>query len=369
MSDRRTRRSSSLVQYLQDPPGDHHVNHLGTVHEDAIRGRHHAKPKRRGDVDFISDLISQKWIIHPESSFKLLLLIALSFALFEYPLKPFVESNPILPLIFPSYRLDPQPEDTVPKYGKGAKDILLLLFGIVFFSFLRESFTQWVCRPFAEWMGIKSEAKLARFKEQAYTVLYFSCSSIAGFYVMSRTQTWWYDTKHFWLDYPQWRMNFELKAYYLAQFSYWLHQAIVMLLMLEKPRSDFYELVGHHVVTLWLIGWSYLINLNQIGVAIFVTMDFSDAVFASAKCCNYLKYSKTANTIFVFFIGTWSYFRIYQNVRILHSVWYEFDLIPEDTVWYFLIWRVAMRTVFRGESAEDEREEGEDDDEEDKKDK
>lgn len=25
---------------------------------------------------------------------------------------------------------------------------------------------------------------------------------------------------------------------------------------LEKPRSDFTELVIHHVVTLWLVGWS-----------------------------------------------------------------------------------------------------------------
>lgn len=25
---------------------------------------------------------------------------------------------------------------------------------------------------------------------------------------------------------------------------------------LEKPRSDFKELVIHHIVTLWLVGWS-----------------------------------------------------------------------------------------------------------------
>ena len=33
-------------------------------------------------------------------------------------------------------------------------------------------------------------------------------------------------------------------------------------------------------MTLWLIGWSYTINLTYIGVAIFVTMDVSDTFLA-----------------------------------------------------------------------------------------
>ncbi|KAH8924097.1 longevity assurance proteins LAG1/LAC1, partial [Atractiella rhizophila] len=331
------------------------------------------------------------------SSLKLLVIIGFLYGLFEYPLAPFVSSNPLQPLVFPSYKLEPIAEDGgVPKYGKGLKDIVFLLFGIIVFSFVRQSFTLWVCKPFARWMGIKSEAKLSRFMEQGYAVFYFGCTTIAGLYVMSRTPTWWYDTKHFWIGYPHWRMNLDLKAYYLIQFSYWLQQALVLVLLLEKPRSDFYELIGHHIVTLWLIGWSYGINLNQIGCAVFVSMDWADTSLALAKCFNYLKYEMTANTLFVLFIGTWSYFRIYQNIRILISVWFEFDLIPAYAkqftphlgVWltwwmkyqifvplflllclnlcmYFLIWRIAFRTIFRGKSAEDEREEGESDDEED----
>jgi len=47
-----------------------------------------------------------------------------------------------------------------------------------------------------------------------------------------------------------------MKSYYLIQFSYWLQQLLVLALRLEKPRKDFLELVGHHFVTLWLIGYS-----------------------------------------------------------------------------------------------------------------
>ena len=87
---------------------------------------------------------------------------------------------------------------------------------------------------------------------------------------MSQLPTWWYDTKYFWIgwyndtparttdslfpDYPHWEMKPELKRYYLMQASYWCHQLIILLLKLERPRKDYYELVAHHFVTLWLVG-------------------------------------------------------------------------------------------------------------------
>lgn len=49
-------------------------------------------------------------------------------------------------------------------------------------------------------------------------------------------------------------MNPELKRYYLMQLSYWCQQLIVLVLGLEKPRKDYWELVAHHIVTLWLVG-------------------------------------------------------------------------------------------------------------------
>ena len=78
-------------------------------------------------------------------------------------------------------------------------------------------------------------------------------------------------------------MTGELKTYYLLQASYWIQQIFVLVLKIEKPRSDYVELCIHvrqsqlsrlisqHCVTLWLIGWSYALNLTYIGVSIFVT--------------------------------------------------------------------------------------------------
>lgn len=71
-----------------------------------------------------------------------------------------------------------------------------------------------------------------------------------------------------------------LKAYYLLQASYWCQQFLLLTLRMEKPRSDYKELVAHHIVTLWLIGWSYLVNLTLIGNAVYLTMDWSDIFLA-----------------------------------------------------------------------------------------
>lgn len=49
----------------------------------------------------------------------------------------------------------------------------------------------------------------------------------------------------------------DLKRYYLLHSAYWCQQLIVLLLRLEKPRKDYAELVTHHFVTLWLIGYIY----------------------------------------------------------------------------------------------------------------
>lgn len=71
-----------------------------------------------------------------------------------------------------------------------------------------------------------------------------------------------------------------IKRYYLMQLAYWCQQLIVLVLRLEKPRKDFTELVIHHFVTIWLVGWSYSINLTYIGNAVFLTMDVSDVFLA-----------------------------------------------------------------------------------------
>ncbi|ORY54752.1 TLC domain-domain-containing protein [Leucosporidium creatinivorum] len=361
-----------------------------------------------------SPLIS--WLVKPFQSLSIIAVTVSTWAVLEYATALSGPSNPLSPLLFISYPLTPNATELAstnphPRYGKGPHDLSFLLFYIVVFSFLRQSITEFLIRPFARSLGIKSESKLMRFMEQAYAIVYFSASGGYGLYVMSGQKSWWYQTEHYWLEFPHWRMEGALKSYYLLQFSYWCQQMLVLILGLEKPRSDFKELVVHHIVTLWLVGWSYMINLTMIGTAIFVSMDLPDICLALSKCLNYLDLQHTSEVSFVFFLCVWHYMRHYLNIRILFSVWNEYDLIPEiyrtwsapesnparwwlfygfgtgelphwmkyqifapilalqlvNTFWSYLIWRILWRMI-RGIPAADTREEGEDgEDEEDEK--
>ncbi|KAJ7368394.1 longevity assurance proteins LAG1/LAC1 [Mycena albidolilacea] len=356
-----------------------------------------------------------RWVIEPAESFKLLLVPLILYTNWELltpHLKPLLEplapalgpyvpngriTNPFGPIFLLSGKIATSDPDD-PRYAKDWCDLLFLAYNVIFFSCFRQLVTVIMFRRIAKYFGIKKEAKLDRFGEQGYAVVYFGITGAWGLHIMSELPTWWYRTEYFWIDYPHWDMKPQLKRYYLMQMSYWLQQLIVLVLGLEKPRKDYYELVAHHIVTLWLVGWSYLINLTLIGNAVYMSMDIPDMALAFSKLLNYLQLERPKVISFGIFVCLWTYFRHYLNLVILWSVWTEFDLIPEfskqwvwaegtylvgwmqyqvfipimllqciNLFWYFLILRILVRTILISET-DDDRSDDEGDDEGDDED-
>ncbi|KAG9005767.1 hypothetical protein FRB94_001333 [Tulasnella sp. JGI-2019a] len=334
-----------------------------------------------------SDIITLNWARVPSSAFTLLcipIVLWLNWELFT----PRV-SNPFKYMLFIQHRVGESDKGTL--YRKGYGDIAFLLYYVVVFSFVRQTVTLYVLRPLALRLGIRKERTVDRFAEQGYAAFYFTVSGSLGLLAMYMSDGWYYNGKSFFNEYPYWRMTGFMKSYYLLQFSYWLQQFLVLVLRLEKPRKDFKELVIHHIVTLWLIGWSYLVNLTPIGNAVFITMDVSDVFLAYAKIFNYLKMEMTGNVAFALLVFVWTYTRHYLNLYLLYSVYYDFDLIPQwarrwspeegvwmagwmrwqiftpmfllqlvNLFWYFLILRIGYRALTKKELA-DERSDDEDD--------
>ncbi|KDQ12730.1 hypothetical protein BOTBODRAFT_188998 [Botryobasidium botryosum FD-172 SS1] len=336
---------------------------------------------------FIHDIVAMEWMKVPSSSFKILIVPILLWGLWHLYLPD--RPNPFSYLLYISHQL-PDSSGSDPRYAKGYGDLAFLAYYIVVFSFIRQFITIHILRPFAYSQGIRKEAKLDRFAEQGYAVIYWGFFGITGVYVMSTLPTWWFKTDPIFLEYPQWRLQPQLKLYYLLQLSYWIQQLAVLVLRLEKPRKDFRELVYHHLVTLWMIGWSYLMNFVYIGNLVFITMDVSDAFFAFAKCLRYLDYHKASAIAFAVFVCVWTYLRHWLNLVILYDLWTGFDKMPEwsrvwnpregvwmiwwmkwqmtaalgflqglNLFWYFLIWRVLIRAVFTS-NLDDERSDDED---------
>lgn len=151
------------------------------------------------------------------SSLKLLLIPIVLWSNWEL-LSPFMAkglSNPFTPLLFISHKI-PTSSLEGPRYQKGYYDLVFVAYHIIFWSFFRQSVTIYICRPVANWFGIKKEGKLDRFGEQAYAVIYFTIMGLWGLVslallnhaftcwrsyqrIMAQLPTWWYKTEHFWL--------------------------------------------------------------------------------------------------------------------------------------------------------------------------
>ncbi|EAQ91081.1 hypothetical protein CHGG_03016 [Chaetomium globosum CBS 148.51] len=259
-------------------------------------------------------------------------LVILFAFLLLYVVNP-TESNPIHHFIFLSYRLPVSSPDELPQYGKGLWDIAFVSFYTVVLSFTREFIMQEILRPLARYAGLNSRGKQARFMEQMYTALYFGILGPTGMYVMSRTPVWYFNTRGMYENFPHQTHDAVFKFYYLFQAAYWAQQAIVLLLGMEKPRKDFKELVGHHIVSLALIGLSYRFHFTYMGLAVYITHDISDFFLATSKTLNYLDHWLTGPYYFTF-MCVWIYLRHYLNLRILFSLFTEFKTVgPYGVNW------------------------------------
>ncbi|KAF7365879.1 Longevity assurance proteins LAG1 LAC1 [Mycena venus] len=242
-----------------------------------------------------------RWAVSSASAARVLVLPPL-FALPTHYLLPYLRpllpsrlqsiGNPFTPFFLLSH-LAPRPERVTASttteafldaggkvYVKGLGDLLLVAYSIVLFSLLRLLFTHYAFPTLARRYGIRKPGKLERFGEQGYAVVYFAVFGIWGIYNMSTSRTWWFQTEYFWRDYPHNHLSGAMKRYYLFQIAYWLQQFLVLILGLEKRRSDHWELVIHHVITVWMVTWSYLMHVTLLGNAVFVSMDIPDVLLA-----------------------------------------------------------------------------------------
>lgn len=190
------------------------------------------------------------------------------------------KSNPIHHALFLSYPLPPKTPDGPVVYGKGRLDFVFVGFYTIVLSFTREFVMQRIVKPWGVSCGIKGKGKMARFMEQVYTAIYFAIFGPFGLYVMRQTDIWYFNTTAMFENFPHKTHAADFKAYYLLEAAYWAQQAIVLLLQLEKPRKDFKELVGHHIITLSLIFLSYRFHFTYIGLAVYITHDISDFFIA-----------------------------------------------------------------------------------------
>ena len=86
------------------------------------------------------------------------------------------------------------------------------------------------------------------------------------------------DMNVFWETYPHTPSPGPVKFYYLLAFACYFMQ--MFILNIEAPRKDYYQMLGHHVVTVVLIATSWWFHFTRFGCTILLLLDWCDIFLA-----------------------------------------------------------------------------------------
>ncbi|KAF2743293.1 longevity assurance proteins LAG1/LAC1 [Sporormia fimetaria CBS 119925] len=187
-------------------------------------------------------------------------------------------------------------------YGHGPDDLQLVLLWIVIFTAMRVLVMEYLLDPIARYNGIRTRKGLVRFKEQAWLVMYCTCSWSLGMYIMYHSQ-FWFNLNGLWKDWPIRETTGLHKWYYIVQWAFYVQQIIVV--NIEEKRKDYVQMFTHHIFTCALIFLSYGYYQMRVGTMILCIMDIVDIVLPSAKLFKYLGYTSACDFTSIIFAITW----------------------------------------------------------------
>ncbi|OAX33934.1 longevity assurance proteins LAG1/LAC1 [Rhizopogon vinicolor AM-OR11-026] len=227
----------------------------------------------------------------------------------------------------------------------------------------------------------KIHRSVLRFAEQGWSAIYYTLQWSFGFYVHRNLPTHALHPTALWIDYPHFPLAGPLKFYYLTQTAFYLHQ--ILILNAEARRKDHYQMMTHHVITIFLMVASYFYNYTRVGCLIMVLMDWNDIFLPLAKMFRYIGLYTLCDITFTWFLASWFVARHVLFIIVIFSAWFDGPRLitvhwaPElghyysplshsifvyllmalqiiQMIWFWMICRVAWR-VISGQGASDSR--------------
>ncbi|XP_039273043.2 ceramide synthase 5-like [Styela clava] len=253
------------------------------------------------------------------------------------------------------------------------------------FDIPRSSVRSWFRRK-RNWGRPDTQTK---FLETSWRFVFYSGVFAYGFGFLWKAP-WLWDHAQCWIGFPHQNLDKATYIYYIAEASF--YTSLLLSIMKDVRRKDFFEQLIHHIATLFLIIFSYFANFVRVGTLVMAIHDISDIFLEGAKCVSYLKYAKTSEILFIIFAITFIVTRIIIfPFWIIHtSAIKSFAIIGPFASCYFfnallgvlqclhlywasIILRMAWKMLFpvSGEALKDDRSDTEElsaDDEDQKKD-
>lgn len=272
--------------------------------------------------------------------------------------------------------------------------IFAVYFAVVFVA-ARFLFDKFVFRRVAIWLLSKgstplklneaTQAKIIKCSESLWKLAYYAIVE-ACILQIAYHEPWSRDTKESFKGWPNQELKITLKLFYMCQCGFYLY-SIGALVTWETRRKDFAVMMSHHVITVILIGCSYLTSFFRIGAIILALHDASDVFMEAAKVFKYSERELAASVFFGFFAISWLLLRLiffpFWVIRAssydvqdhldlsqsyIKSLYYVFNtmllmLLVFHVYWWILICSMIMRQLKnKGKVGEDIRSDSEDED-------
>lgn len=126
-----------------------------------------------------------------------------------------------------------------------------------------------------------------------------------------------------WTDgHPFQPMGSSLRWFYLTAMGF--HMSEVVMLMLEARHPDFWEMLLHHSVSVFLVFFSYFLNYVRIGSVVLLLHGATDIFIYLSKIFVDTPYMKLTGIAYVGMIASYCYLRIYVfPMYVMRSAWVE----------------------------------------------
>ncbi|XP_037120653.1 ceramide synthase 2a [Syngnathus acus] len=157
---------------------------------------------------------------------------------------------------------------------------------------------QQVQRWFKQRRNQDRPSKIKKFQEASWRFTFYFFAFFAGLATLI-DKPWFYNMKRMWDNFPKMPLEACQYWYYMIELGFYV--SLLVSVASDVKRKDFKEQIVHHVATIVLVGFSWLVNYIRGGTLIMLAHDASDYLMESAKMFNYAGWKRTCNFIFVVF--------------------------------------------------------------------
>jgi len=171
----------------------------------------------------------------------------------------------------------------------------------------------------------QKRATVTRFENAMWEAIFYTMSASYGCYVYSLQEWTVWPTSNLWVNWPLQPMDDVFRGYYLLGLAFY-SQALLSLIFFDKPRSDYWEYMLHHIVTIFLITASYYTRVQRYGLIILMLHDLGDIWLNWAKSFKYLgkRFKSATDLLFVVFVLVFVATRlVFLPLTVIPSGYYE----------------------------------------------